>query len=82
MELSISYISDWAVEPGVFVDDATAPGEQTHDFESGLGAWTVPGPPAGSGAHANDWTASGTVFSEGATVSTENTHYFGFGVEA
>ena len=82
VELSLSYVSDWAVQGlGVFVDDTTAPGEATHDFETGPGAWTVSGPPAGSGANANDWTVSGTVFSEGAAVSTEDTHYLGFGLE-
>ncbi|MPZ74749.1 MAG: hypothetical protein GEU74_16300 [Nitriliruptorales bacterium] len=82
VEVSVSYISDWAVQNlGVFVDDATAPGEAVHDFETGLGAWSVPGPPESSGGNANDWTVTETVFQEGAAIRTDDTHFFGFGLE-
>lgn len=82
VELSIAYISDWAVQNlGVFVDDATALNEATEDFESGLGVWTVPGSPEGSTANGNDWIVSETAFEEGAAVRTEDTHYLGFGLE-
>lgn len=82
VEVSISYVTDWGTQGlGVFVDDATVLDEATHDFESGLGAWTVPGAPEGSAPNPNDWVASGTVFEEGAAVSTADTHFFGFGLE-
>ena len=53
VELSISYVSDWATQGlGVFLDDVTisadgAPVTET-SFEADLGGWTVAGPPEGS----------------------------------
>jgi hypothetical protein len=90
IEISISYASDWAVQGlGTFVDAIQLPGEPLESFETGLGAWTVPGPPEGSAANPNDWTRTQSVgFEEGAIVSetprrTEfTTLYAGFGLEA
>ena len=46
VEVSISYVSDWATQGiGVFLDDITVSTEAgTESFETGLGAWTVAGP--------------------------------------
>ncbi len=85
VEVSISYISDFAVQGiGVFVDDAAvivdgAAVSET-SFEEDLGVWTVPGPPPGS-TNVNDWVRSMGLFDEGAAVITDDTVYFGFGVE-
>jgi hypothetical protein len=84
VEVSIAYVSDWAVQGlGVFVDDVVvSTGEGTTSFETDLGGWTVTGPPAGSAPNANNFirtTAAG--FPEGAVVATDDTLYFGFGFE-
>jgi hypothetical protein len=84
VEVSISYASDWATQGlGAFVDNvevSTEPGVES--FETGLGAWTVAGPPEGSADNANDWERTTSVgFQEGAVVSTADTLYFGFGFE-
>jgi hypothetical protein len=90
VEIYISYASDWAVQGlGSFVDFVQLPGEPVESFESGMGAWSVPGPPPGSAANPNDWTRTQSVgFEEGAIVSMTPptadlaTLYFGFGFEA
>ncbi|HSK25978.1 MAG TPA: M14 family metallopeptidase [Jiangellales bacterium] len=84
VEVAISYASDWAVQGlGAFVDYvqvSTEPGVES--FETGLGAWTVPGPPEGSSANANDWNRTQSVgLEEGAAVATARTLFFGFGLE-
>jgi hypothetical protein len=84
VEVSIAYVSDWAVQGlGVFVDDiAVSTGDGTTSFEDGLAGWTVTGPPPGSAPNANNFirtTAAG--FPEGAVVATDDTLYFGFGFE-
>jgi hypothetical protein len=89
VEVSISYVSDWATQGlGTWVDDITltnsADGELpgTTDFETDDGGWTIPGPPPGSDPNPNDFTITTSVgFEEGAVVSTEDTLYFGFGFE-
>jgi hypothetical protein len=89
IEISISFASDWATQGlGVFIDSVQLPGEATDSFESGLGAWTTPGPPPGSDPNPNDWTRTQSVgFEEGAIVSETpttadfSTLYFGFGLE-
>jgi hypothetical protein len=84
IEVSISYASDWAVQGlGAFVDQVQMPGEPTvESFETGPGAWTVPGPPEGSADNPNDWIRTESVgFEEGAVVATDDTLYFGFGLE-
>ena len=82
IEVSITYVSDWATQGlGVFIDDVALPGEST-SFETGLEGWAVPGQPAGSAANPNDFiqtTAAG--FPEGAVVATADTIYMGFGLE-
>ena len=87
VELSISYVSDWAIQGlGSFVDDVqVSTGEGTTSFEDDadpLDGWTVPGPPPGSADNPNDWTRSQSVgFEEGAVVSTDDSLLFGFGFE-
>jgi hypothetical protein len=85
VEVSISYLSDWGNQGlGVFLDDvrvqAGASTAQT-SFETDLGGWTVPGPPAGSAANSTDYARSRQAFDEGAAVTTADTVYLGFGLE-
>ena len=84
VEVAISYASDWAVQGlGAFVDHVEVSTEAgAESFETGLGAWTVAGPPEGSGANPNDWERTQSVgFEEGAVVTTDDTLFFGFGLE-
>ena len=82
VEISIAYVSDWAVQNlGVFLDDVTLPDGTSTSFEADLGGWT-PGQPDTSGTNANNWLrtdASG--FPVGATISTPDSLLFGFGFE-
>ena len=82
VEISIAYVSDWAVQHlGVFLDDVTLPDGTSTSFETDLGGWT-PGQPDSSGTNANNWLrtdASG--FPVGATISTPDSLLFGFGFE-
>jgi hypothetical protein len=82
VEISIAYVSDWAVQNlGVFLDDVTLPDGTSTSFETDLSGWTV-GQPATSGTNANNWIrtdASG--FPVGATISTPDSLLYGFGFE-
>ncbi|MFD7324454.1 M14 family zinc carboxypeptidase [Streptomyces sp. NPDC059875] len=86
VELSISYISDPGTgEMGAFVDDTAlvvggTPG-QSEGFETALGAWSVPGPPAGSPGNDTDWSRSAGLFHSQAAVATRDTVLLGFGLE-
>jgi hypothetical protein len=56
VEVSIAYVSDWAIqENGVAVDDVTLPDGTSTSFETGLDGWEVTGPPAGSAPNPNNW---------------------------
>jgi hypothetical protein len=84
VEVAISYASDWAFQGlGAFVDHIEVSTEAgVESFESGLGAWTVAGPPEGSASNPNDWERTQSVgFEEGAVVTTDDTLFFGFGLE-
>jgi hypothetical protein len=84
VEVAISYASDWAFQGlGAFVDQVEVSTETgVESFESGLGAWTVSGPPEGSASNPNDWFRTESVgFEEGAAVSTVRSLFFGFGLE-
>ncbi|MFH8725910.1 M14 family metallopeptidase [Streptomyces termitum] len=85
VELSFSYVSDPGTgETGAFVDDlrlTTAAGTEKEGFETSLGAWTVPGAPAGSPGNTTDWTRSPALFHSVAAVTTRDTVLFGFGLE-
>jgi hypothetical protein len=89
VELSLTYVSDWATQGlGVFLDDVTDPSGTT-SFESDLGGWTVSGAPPGSAPNFNDYeriTATGfpegPVMAEDPTVDGDfRTLYMGFGFE-
>jgi hypothetical protein len=84
VEVSISCVTDPSVGGvGAFVDDTQVLwGGIVHEqegFENGLGAWSIPGPPAGSPPAGGDFRrAQGLLFS---AVSTEDSVLLGFGVE-
>ena len=84
IEVSISYVSDWATQGlGVFVDDINvSTGEGTTSFESGNDGWQTPDAPAGSAANFNTWeiTEAGG-FPEGAVIAGPNSLLWGFGLE-
>ncbi|MFJ3583768.1 M14 family zinc carboxypeptidase [Streptomyces sp. NPDC090127] len=86
VELSLAYIADPGTgEMGAFVDDTGlvvggTPG-QGEGFETSLGAWSVPGPPAGSPGNGSDWTRSAGLFHSQAAVTTRDTVLLGFGLE-
>ncbi len=83
VEISIAYASDWGTQGlGVFVDDVTYPNGTTESFESGLGGWTVTGPPPGSGPNPNDWVVTDAAgFPVGSTITTPDSVLMGFGLE-
>jgi hypothetical protein len=85
VEVSISYVTDPATGGvGAFVDDtAIVVGgavTEAEGFETGLGAWTLPGPPAGTGPGGGFFQRSQSLLSS-AAVSTNDTVLLGFGVE-
>jgi hypothetical protein len=92
LDVKVSYITD-AVDVGVgggigvFVDDTrlTVNGTviEADGFESGDGAWTVEGPPAGSppGVHGN-FALTGELIPVAASIATEDTALLGFGIES
>ncbi|MEV0593926.1 M14 family metallopeptidase [Nonomuraea cavernae] len=87
VELSISYISDWATQgAGVFLDDfaVTLDGaaSESTSFEADLGGWTVGDPPEGTSPSINNWFRTDQVFEEGGGVTTKDTVYLGFGAES
>ncbi|MET8825959.1 M14 family zinc carboxypeptidase [Streptomyces sp. NPDC004610] len=85
VELSLSYITDpGSGGRGVLADEtAVVIGgtAQTEGFETSLGAWTVPGPPAGSPAVVRDWARTGALFRTYGAVTTDDTVLLGFGLE-
>ncbi|OKK08490.1 peptidase M14 [Streptomyces sp. CB03234] len=86
VELSVSYITDPGTGgTGAFVDDTklvtTGGARDSEGFETSLGAWTVPGPPAGSRGNATDWARSPALFHSRAAVTTRDTVLLGFGLE-
>jgi len=83
VEISIAYVSDWAVQQlGVFLDDVTLPDGTSTSFEAGLDGWQVTGPPAGSGPNANNWIRTdATGFPVGSSISTPDSILMGFGFE-
>ncbi|MFC9706018.1 M14 family zinc carboxypeptidase [Streptomyces sp. NPDC056943] len=85
VELSISYVSDPGTgETGAFVDDTrlvTGTTTEAEGFETGLGAWYVPGAPDGSPGNGSDWTRSAALFHSQAAVTTRDTVLLGYGLE-
>ena len=84
VEVSISYVTDPSTGGvGAFVDDTKVlvggAVTESEGFETGLGAWSIPGPPPGSPPAGGDFRrAQGLLFS---AVSTEDSVLLGFGVE-
>jgi hypothetical protein len=84
VEVSISYVTDPATGGvGAFIDDTKVVVDgvtsEQEGFESGLGAWSVLGQPAGSPpAGGNFRRAQGLFFS---AVTTDDSVLFGFGIE-
>ena len=89
IEISITYASDFASGgTGLQVDDVklSSAGVSTPitGFETGLGGFTVAGPPAGSAPNAIDWVIAGVLDfpgDEAAGVVTGDTVTLGFGLE-
>lgn len=86
VELALSYITDpGSGGRGVLVDNASVVvggnAVETEGFETSLGAWSVPGPPAGSPAVVKDWARSGALFQTYGAVVTDDTVLLGFGLE-
>ncbi len=83
VEVAVSYVTDPASGGvGVFVDDTrlTVGGTTTAEgFETGLGAWTVPGAPDGSAGNTSDFRRAQTLV--GSSISTPDSVLFGFGLE-
>jgi hypothetical protein len=83
VEISISYVSDPGTGgAGVFIDDTkvTTTGGvlDAEGFETGLGPWTLAGPPAGETSTAKyAWTDN----AYGSAVGTGDTLTLGFGIE-
>ena len=86
VEVSISYVTDPSTGGhGVLADDASlvvgGTPTQTEGFETSLGSWSVPGPPAGSPAALEDWARTGALFKTYGAVTTDRTVLLGFGLE-
>ena len=83
VEISLAYVSDWAVQGlGVFLDDVTLPNGTSTSFETGLDGWQVNGAPEGSGANANDWEITDAGgFPVGASITTPDSLMMGYGFE-
>ncbi|KOV94513.1 peptidase M14 [Streptomyces sp. NRRL B-3648] len=86
VEVSLGYITDPGTGGhGVLADDASlvvhGAARETEGFESSLGAWRTPGPPAGSPAVLKDWVRTGTLFQTYGAVTTDDTVLLGFGLE-
>lgn len=86
VEVSLGYITDpGSGGRGVLVDNASVviggSAAETEGFETSLGAWTTPGPPAGSPAVVKDWSRTGQLFQTYGAVTTDDTVLLGFGLE-
>ncbi|MPY59504.1 M14 family metallopeptidase [Streptomyces spongiae] len=86
VEVSISYLTDPGTGGrGVLADNTSVviggTAGQPEGFETSLGAWSTPGPPAGSPAVVKDWGLSGELFTTYGAVTTGDTVLLGFGLE-
>ncbi|MFF7445135.1 MULTISPECIES: M14 family zinc carboxypeptidase [unclassified Streptomyces] len=86
VEVSLSYITDpGSGGRGVLADNASVvvggQAAETEGFETSLGAWSVPGPPAGSPAVVKDWARTGELFKTYGAITTDDTVLLGFGLE-
>jgi hypothetical protein len=86
VEVSLTYVTDPSSGGhGVLADDASlvvgGTATATEGFETSLGVWRVPGPPAGSPAVLKDWARTGALFQTYGGVTTDDTVLLGFGLE-
>ena len=84
VEVSISFVTDPAFAGvGVVVDDTSVvvngTATESEGFESGLGAWSTPGPPPGSPTGGTSFERSQGLLSS--AVTTEDSVLLGFGLE-
>ncbi|MEV6170023.1 M14 family zinc carboxypeptidase [Streptomyces sp. NPDC051954] len=86
VEVSLGYVTDpGSGGRGVLADNASVViggnAVETEGFETSLGAWSTPGPPAGSPAVVKDWGRTGELFKTYGAVTTDDTVLLGFGLE-
>ena len=86
VEVFITYVTDPGTGGvGVFVDEVgvvrDGVAEPKEGFETGPGAFTVPGPPAGSPGNASDWVFAPELIDVAAAVATPRSLLLGFGFE-
>ncbi|MET8474765.1 M14 family zinc carboxypeptidase [Streptomyces sp. NPDC006422] len=86
VEVSLSYVTDPGTGgEGVRADNASVvvngQATETADFETSLGVWKVPGPPAGSPPAVKDWALAKDLFTTYGAISTPDTVLLGFGLE-
>ncbi|MFI6683429.1 M14 family zinc carboxypeptidase [Streptomyces sp. NPDC050485] len=86
VEVAVSYVSDSGTGGlGAFVDDTRlvvgGTPQGAEGFETSLGPWSVPGPPAGSPGNSGDWARSQALFHSSAAITTRSTVLLGFGLE-
>ncbi len=84
VEVSISYVTDPGTGGAGVNVDATrivvgGTATEPEGFETALGAWTVPGAPAGSPVNGSDFARARAE--AGAAITTEDTVLLGFGLE-
>lgn len=86
VEVSISYVTDWAtLNTGVFVDDVSVVVDDATiretSFETGPDGWEVLGAPEGSAPNTNDWIRTEALILTWAAITTPDTVLHGFGLE-
>lgn len=84
VEISISYVADPGTGfQGAFVDDTkvttTAGTVDAEGFETGLGPWTIPGPPTGSANVGSDFARATSLGAP--AVAAADSVVLGFGIE-
>jgi hypothetical protein len=82
VEVSITYISDWATQDlGVFVDDVQISTGDSTSFEDGNGGWTASSAPGSVPVSATWIVDDGSSLKEGTAIVTPQTVFLGFGLE-
>jgi hypothetical protein len=86
VEVSISYVTDPASGGvGVFIDDTRVVIDgvttEAEGFETGLGPWSVPGPPPGSDENASDFQRAQQLLESAASLTTGISILLGYGLE-
>ncbi|MYW66473.1 zinc carboxypeptidase [Streptomyces sp. SID8379] len=86
VEVSLAYVTDpGSGGEGVRADNASVviggQATATEGFETSLGVWQVPGPPAGSPPAVKDWARAQDLFTTYGAISTPDTVLLGFGLE-